>query len=478
MEIKLWDHQIECIDRAQELDYFALFMEPGVGKTATVIGILREKFRKNRRLLPTVVLCPPVVISNWKSEILKYSKIPKEYILTLTGTGKERVASLQAITTPMIVITNYESLNMPEVFSGLKEFLKTDTSCLVLDESHRVKDIAAKRTKRAIELGDLASYRYLLTGTPILNNLMDIFSQFRVLDRGQRFGHNFFSFRARFFEDKNRSMPASKYFPRWEPIRGADVKIKELIEPVSMHVEKSKCLTLPPMVRKTIEVPLGKEQARMYEQMRKDLIATIQTEGSGERHAIAELAITKALRLQQIVSGHIRVSGIDGEEDKTIQIKENPRKDALKQLLEDLAPYHKVLVWAVFHANYEDIKDVCRELGLDYVEIHGLVKDKDAEAHKFRTDDKVRVLIGHPGSGGIGLNLVEASYMIYYSRSFSLEYDIQSEARCYRGGSEQHASITRIDIVAPGTIDEMVLKALVNKQAISNSVLKQKIDEL
>jgi SNF2 family DNA or RNA helicase len=88
------------------------------------------------------------------------------------------------------------------------------------------------------------------------------------------------------------------------------------------------------------------------------------------------------------------------------------------------------------------------------------------------------VLIGHPGSGGIGLNLIEASYMIYYSRSFSLEHDIQSEARCYRGGSERHQSITRIDLVTPGTIDELVMKSLATKQELSDKILKEKMGEI
>jgi SNF2 family DNA or RNA helicase len=473
---QLWEHQKIAVERAG--DHFALFMEPGTGKTATTINILRKVFTQNKRALPTLVICPPVVISNWRSEILKYSKIKSNKILPLVGTGKERAALLKAAPRDTICITNYESLNMPELLAEMKLFLSNKPSCLVLDESHKCKDPSAKRTKRAIELADIATYRYILTGTPILNDLMDIFSQFRILDRGERFGANFFSFRARFFEDKNRAMPAAKYFPNWQPQNGADKRIKELIEPVSMHVEKSKCLTLPPLVKKIIEVPMSKEQARLYESMRKDLVATIQTEGRGERHSIAELAITKALRLQQIVSGHIRVEGVDGEENKTIQIKDNPRKQALKDLLEDLAPHHKVLVWAVFHANYDDIRDACSSLGIKYAELHGQVFDRDTQIDRFNNDPEYRVLIGHPGSGGIGVNLVAASYSIFYSRSFSLEFDIQAEARNYRGGSERHESITRIDLCCPGTIDELVLKSLASKTALSNSVLKSHIQEI
>jgi SNF2 family DNA or RNA helicase len=307
---------------------------------------------------------------------------------------------------------------------------------------------------------------------------MDIYSQFRFLDKGQAFGHNFFSFRARFFEDKNRAMPASKYFPQWKPIKGADRKIKELIEPVSMYVEKTQCLSLPPLVKKVIEVPMGKEQQRLYESMKKDLVATITGSDGVDRHSIADLAIVKALRLMQILSGHIKVEGVNGEDDKTIHIKDNPRKDALYQLLEDIAPYEKCIVWAVFKSNYEDIREVCNKLKLKYVEINGEVKDKDEQAHQFRTDPDVRVLIGNPQSGGTGLNLVEASCMIYYSRTFSLEADLQSEARCWRGGSEIHQKITRIDLVCPESLDSLVVKCLASKQELSDKVLKQSLEEI
>ena len=478
MEITLWEHQKQCIEKAKELDYFALFLEMGTGKSITTIQILREKYKKHGKLLPTLIFCPPVVIQNWKKEFLRASKIKSENIIPLVGTGKERLALFKASPQNSIFITNFETLQMPEVFEYMKVVLKNTPSCLVVDESQRIKDITAKRTKRMIELGDIASYRYILTGTPILNDLMDIYSQFRVLDRGQAFGHNFFSFRARYFEDKNKAMPASKYFPRWEPIRGADRRIKELIEPVSMYVQKTQCLSLPPLVRKTIEVPMGKEQQRLYDSMKKDLIATVTGSDGVDRHSIAELAITKALRLMQIISGHVKVEGINGEEDKTIHIKDNPRKDALYQLLEDIAPYEKCIVWAVYKSNYEDIRDVCNRLKIKYVEINGEVKDKDEQANLFRTDPEVRVLIGNPMSGGIGLNLVEASCMIYYSRTFSLEADLQSEARCWRGGSEIHQKITRIDLVTPASLDELVVKCLASKQELSDKVLKQSIEEI
>lgn len=473
---KLWKHQEEIVTRARELDYFALLCDPGVGKTAALITILREKYAKHKVILPTLILCPIVVMNNWKREFSVWSKIAPDRIHVLSGTGKAKALKLRTLPENSIVITNYESLIQEDVFLALRNFLGSHTSCLVLDESHKAKTPNSKRTKQAIHLADVSRYRYILTGTPVLNNLMDIYSQFRILDLGERFGFNFFSFRARYFEDKNRFMPSNKHFPNWQPIKNADVQIKELMAPVSHYVDKKTCLTLPPLVKKTIEVTMSKEQARLYESMKRDLIASIDIGKESQAHSIAELAITKALRLQQIVSGFIKLEGESGEEGKVVHLKENPRKDALEEILEDIAPYHKVLVWAVFHANYQDIREVCEKLKLGYAELHGLIKDKDSEADRFRTDDKVRVLIGNPFSAGIGLNLVEASYSIYYSRNFSLEADIQSEARNYRGGSTIHESITRVDLVTPNTIDEVVLKALANKQQLSDKILKDNLD--
>ena len=132
-----------------------------------------------------------------------------------------------------------------------------------------------------------------------------------------------------------------------------------------------------------------------------------------------------------------------------------------------------MIVWAVFKENYKAIREVCETLGVEYVEITGkkTSKQKDAAIDLFHNDLSVRVLLGHPGSGGIGINLVAASYAIFYSRNFSLEYDLQAEARNYRGGSGRHTRVTRIDLVAKDTIDEVVAAKLAEKQNVSDKIL-------
>ncbi len=130
-------------------------------------------------------------------------------------------------------------------------------------------------------------------------------------------------------------------------------------------------------------------------------------------------------------------------------------------------------MWSIFKENYLQIAEVCKRLGLTYTEIHGDIppKDKFKNVDQFNEDPDTRILIGNPGAGGVGINLVPASYSIYYSRGFKLSDDLQSEARNYRKGSEIHAKITRINIICPGTIDELVAKSIMEKEAIGEAII-------
>lgn len=465
-KIKPWAHQLAAIERGKDLPNFGLFFDVGVGKTSASINILRHKFNEAKRVMRTLILGPPIILENWRREWLAHSNIKPEMVCVLYGPGKKRVELLRekgwsnGQRVSRIFITNYEGLLMPDLFKALMEW---GPEVLVCDESSRLKEAKAKRTKQAVLLADHAKVRHILTGTPVTNSPMDLFSQFRVLDGGKTFGKNFFVFRNTYFFDKNAGMPPQRYFPDWRIKPGALEQMNQAIQAITARAKKSECLDLPPYVREVVYVELAPEQARVYEEMQKDFLSHYEGEVTS-----AELAITKGLRLQQITSGFIK-----GESGALVPLDDNPRAAALEQLLLELTPNHKVLVWAVFQENYRAIRKVCEKIGVKYVEVHGEIsgKEKFESVDALNTDPTVRVLIGHPGSGGIGINLIAASYSIFFSRSFSLEHDLQAEARNYRGGSEVHAKVTRIDIVAKDTIDEIVAIRLAEKQAISDKVL-------
>jgi SNF2 family DNA or RNA helicase len=268
-------------------------------------------------------------------------------------------------------------------------------------------------------------------------------------------------------------MPSQRHFPDWQPLPGALDTIQQRIATKAMRVEKSQCLDLPPLVKTQIKVQMAPRQRELYEAMKKDLVAVI--DAAKGQASMATLAITKALRLQQIASGYIKTT--DGDE---IALHDNPKQAALEDLLEELRG-QKVIIWSVWKQNYAQIREVCDKLGLRYTEVHGEVGSSEknqANAKAFNTDPGIDVLIGHPGSGGIGINLVAAPYAIFYSRSFSLDHDQQAEARNYRGGSEIHTKVTRIDLVTENSIDELVLKKLADKVQIGEKLLADLSAEL
>ena len=410
-----------------------------------------------------LILCPQIVIENWKRELISNTDIPAENIITLRGSQKERIARLLSAAGiwPNIIITNYEALLMKDL---LADFETVKFEIVALDESHKCKDVSAKRTRAAIRLGMAAKYRYILSGTPVVNSPADIFSQFLFLDKGETFGKNYFAFRRNFFYDKNANMPRHCYFPDWTIRDGALQQMNSLIYKKAMRVRKSECLDLPPFVRQTVEVEMTPEQQTLYRKMERDAVA----ECNGKIIS-ADLAIKKALRLQQIVTGHV----VDDDKN-LIRIRHN-RIGALREVIESIPIDEKFVIWACFKHNYEEIRFVLESMGIKYGEVHGEVSASDQQRAIERLDDVssgYRSLICHPASGGTGVNMVAASYSIFYSRSHNLEHDLQSEARTYRGGSERHRKVTRIDLVTPGTTDDIILNALANKQNVAEEILR------
>lgn len=462
--LPLWKHQLEGIEMGKRNPDCALLFEMGTGKTRTALEILRARMNENKKILRTLIIGPAAVLYNWRNEIEKYTRIPLEKVFVLDGSVADRIKMIRVLPKDSIFITNYEGFANPK----LKEiFSFHPPEFLILDEAHRVKGISAMRTKALIAISDAMNnlpvkYRMMLTGTPVLNNELDLFAQYRILDGGKRLGKNFFQFRAQFFEDKNRYMPKHSHFPKWVPKASSREQLKAKIGEISMHASKDECLDLPPLVRVSVPVELSAEQKKAYNDMKKEFLAFCD-----KGVAVAQLAITKALRMQQILSGFLKLD--DGQIHR---FEVNPRAKALEDLLEDVAPQHKVIVWSIFHEDHEVVRTACKNLGFEYAELTGLISDKQAEIDRFQNDSKCRVMIASQAAGGTGVNLTEASYMVYYSRGYSLEHDMQSEARAYRGGSEKHKSITRIDLIADGTIDNLVLKALQAKKDLSADILQ------
>jgi SNF2 family DNA or RNA helicase len=463
-------HQSSAVDRFADAKEMALLWEMGTGKTTEGIAFLRWRYTMHKQVLPTLIISPVATLYNWLEEfkinapqsIVDECLVPYMRTKKSKYTNKDR-AKLIKSSGKKIFILNPESLDSKEVVAAL---LEIGITCLVLDESHKFKSYDSKRLKALLTIADRATYRVISTGTPILNSYLDIWAQWRILDNGETFGKNFFVFRETYFRDENAAWKGQQgYFPSFVPRPETAQLVSQLMDRKATRIRKEECLDLPPLINQTIFVEMSDEQARAYYAMEDDMLVSLKN-GT----CAATNALTKVLRMLQIVSGHLTFER-DDLEKTTAFFSKNPRIDALSNLLEELCPQHKVIVWCTFTENYAAIRKLCEGLGIEFAELTGQTKNRQEEIDKFQKDEKCRVMISNPQAGGVGVNLTAASYAIYYSRSYSLGDRLQSEARNHRGGSEVHKSIVLIDLVVKDTIDEDVLETLKRKENFSDNVL-------
>lgn len=475
-KVNPYKHQLTVLDITKDRDHYALFWEMGVGKSGGVVNILRQKYYTHKKLLRTLILSPLITLENWKREFMMHSTVKERDIIVLKGTGKKRIKTFlsavmdasKELSRDRIVIVNYEALQTKELVELFTEY---EFQALVCDESHLLKNGKSKRAKTVVKLADAIKYKFILTGTPILNSSMDIFNQFRILDGGETFGKNEWSFRNRYFFDANAKWSGGQgYYPDWVERSELSSELNTKIYAKAMRIRKEECLDLPPLITEVLDIEMSKDQVRLYKEMKRDYITWIEgkKESDEPRAVIAQLAVTKALRLQQIVSGF--VSTEDGD---IVDLGFVPRLQTVKDLLTEITPQHKVIIWCSFKFNYKQLANLCDDLKIPYVMLTGEMNgnDKQKSIDSFETGNEIRVIIANRRAGGIGVNLVSASYSIVYSRNFSLGEEKQSEARNHRGGSERHRKITKIELRSPGTTDELVSKAIEGKQKISDLIL-------
>ena len=477
--LELWQHQKDAVKFAEDKDEVALFMEVGTGKTPTAINIIRQKFNVRKRFLKTLILGPRVILDQFRDEFKLFSKVPMNRIKVIHGTGKKRVSNLKAATTgeANIILLNYEALLNRDIFDQL---VKWAPEMLICDEVHYLKNYKSKRSKAVAQLALLTNYRVIMTGTPILRNIEDLFMQYKVLDCGKTFGSNYFVFRSTYMMDENAAWAHQpNHFPKMVPRPEMYDDLNQKIYAKAVRALKNDCLDLPEFVKYDIKLDMNPTQKRMYEEMERDFVTFIESKKEEPDLVVAELALTKSMKLLQIASGFV----ID-EEGTTHEIgKSNPKLDALENILSQVCEHNKVIIWACFKSNHKIIGKLCDKMKIGYVFLNGDLsqKQKQASIDSFRNDHETRVIIANQKAGGTGLNLKEAAYSVYFSKGYGLSDDVQSEARNYRGGSiDFHTKVTRIDLVTRGTLDEDVTTALYNKIEMSKSVIdrvKERLNE-
>lgn len=438
---------------------FGLLFEMGCGKTLTAIAIAGAGYQmgKVERLL---IVAPTSVVAVWPKELQEYAKF-KYTCKTLLGEKKQRIKQIDDLLkfpfkALKVAVINYESTWRPEILEKLKEF---DADMVIADESQRIKTYDAAQSKAMHELGDQARYKLILSGTPVQTAAIDIWSQYRFLDKTV-FGDNFFKFRGRY---AIMGGYGNKKIVGYKDLEGLIKKEHS----IAFRVTKDEALDLPEQTFETRKIQFSQKEKNLYERIKKDSYAEL--DGGG--HITATTILTRLLRLQQLAGGFL----VQDDAQKP-QLVSRAKLDALADIIEDyvIGSGKKLVIFARFIAEVKAIMELADKVlpkELKQVAIYGDIKKEDRGdiVKQFQEDPKTVLFIGQIDTAGTGITLTAADTCVYYSKNFNYATYSQSLSRIHRIG--QRNCCTYIDLEIEGTIDELISKALSRKEDMAKTVV-------
>lgn len=446
--MEAFEHQSMVYQRAKDREYFALFLEQGLGKTKIAIDLLEYHFT-NHKIDAAIVVTTKGLMGNWAyTELPKHSECHhSKYIWNKSGTLPAKHENILAY-----FIVNIDALIGDRIVPVLREFFNQYKNvAFVLDESTVAKNIKAKRTKNAIAIAQRCKYRYIMSGTPVTNSPMDLFSQCQILSKGV-LGHNSLHSFKGVYADEVKVTMGNRSFNKIVGYRNLD-ELTDRIQKFSSILKKKDCLNLPDKIYRTVPVDFTPQQAVIYKDLSEKAVAYVE-----ENEITVVNTLSMITKLLQICAGQMKI----GNDYTTIP---NNRLDVLEELIEECPG--KTIVWTSFVGTALDIRD-----RLESRAVHlpsGLDVDKRHEIITAFREGDTKVLIANPASAGHGITLTESSNVIYYSNSWNYEYRAQSEDRNHRIG--QTESVLYTDLITPNTVEQKVVALLQNKKDLANMII-------
>ena len=488
-----FDHQRTALEMAMERDAFGYLMDQGTGKTWTAINDMGYQWRKNR-IGTVIVACPNSIKEQWAEQIAQHmpEDIQTNVGIWVSQPNAEQKRAMQTWVHNFedddpglhFMIVNVEALGMPRCEDFLSEIAQSSACAMIIDESTRIKNRMAKRTKAAMRVRKLCAQARIMSGTPVIKSPMDAYAQFAFLDPAILGFKNFWTFRGRYAimgGYKGKQVVSFKHTD----------ELARSIKTASFRVTKDECLDLPPKMYSRRDVGMSGDQKREYERMRNEFLAMLSVpcepcggtgyiyqpsynetvncptcEGTATAVSVT-IALTQMLRLQQITSGFIT----DGPEVLHWFTEKPPKIMEVMDIIEDGGD-QSFIHWSNFRPEIARLTEELAFRGLPYVEIHGGISEDDRKHARilFQSGD-VAHMVANQAAGGIGLDLWQASIANYLSNSFKTEDRIQSEDRCHRIGSEIHDSVSFNDVVVPGTVDVHILRVIRNNRNLSDAIM-------
>ena len=463
---KPYEHQLLALSKSWNKREYAYFMEMGTGKSKVLIDNIAILYDKGG-INGAIIVAPKGVYRNWSEKEIP-AHMPDHVLKHVAvwnpsptkAQKKELVKLFESSQDLKILVINVEAFSTKKGVAFVEKFILAHNALIAVDESTTIKNPKAQRTKSLLKLAINTKYRRILTGFPVTQSPLDLYSQCSFLSKQLLGFDSYYSFQNRYAKLLNRKM-GQRSFRQVVGYQNLEELTKNVNE-FSYRVLKKDCLDLPDKVYQRREVELTPEQKKVYKELKEYAMAEL------DSHEIVSVTsvLTQILRLHQVVCGFVKHD--NGEE---VEIKNN-RLDELINILQEVQG--KTIIWANYRYDIRRILETLHNItGTESVATYyGETPDEERQEVIRRFQDPnspLQYLISNVQTGGYGITLTEASNVIYYSNNYDLEKRLQSEDRAHRIG--QTNKVTYIDLISKGTVDEKIVKALRNKLSLAQEVL-------
>lgn len=407
----------------------------GLGKTLQAIALLSNLHEEKKK--KSMVIMPKSLIYNWENEIKKFA--PKLKVGVYYGINRD-FSSLKKVD---VILTTYGTIR-----NDIENLLEHKFDLLILDESQNIKNINSQTTKAVLLLN--AKKRVALSGTPIENNLLELYSLFRFLNPEmfgsvQRFTNNYI-------------VPIQKY----SDISTIEELKKKIYPFLLRRVKKEVLEDLPDKIEKLVYVDMNDEHRRFYEERRKYYYSLLEKNTSSQGNFDKFFVLQAINELRHIVSS---------PELGSKKIISSKKEVLIENVVEAIENNHKVLVFVNYLSSIESICDSLKENKIKYLKMTGQTKDRQTLVDKFQNDSRYKVFVMTLKTGGVGLNLVSADTIFIYDPWWNTTVENQAIDRAYRLGQDK--TVFAYKMIMRNTIEEKILKL----QEIKNKLLDDLISE-
>ena len=424
----------------------AILLSMGLGKTVITLTAVNDLLYDYFDVGKVLVIAPLRVCTNvWKQETVKWAHLQGLKVSVAVGTEQERLAALNAKAD--VYVVNRENTQWLIEKSGVP----FDFDMLVIDELSSFKNHQSKRFRSLMKVRPRVKRVVGLTGTPSSNGLMDLWAQFRLLDMGQRLGRFIGKYRTDYFTpDKRNGMVVFSY----KPLPDAEKEIYAKISDITISMKSTDHLKMPELIRSEYRVHLSEKERKKYEGLKHDLVLDLP---GGEVTAANAAALSN--KLCQMANG-----AVYSDHEEVMAVHEQ-KLDALEDIVE-AANGKPLLVAYWYKHDAKRIAERLKKLNISYRSL-----DADETIRRWN-EGKILVGLIHPAAAGHGLNLQSGgSTLVWFGLTWSLELYQQTNARLWRQGQQAETVVIQ-HIVASGTIDERIMKALSEKDSTQSALIE------